>query len=157
MAVVYIGLGSNMGDRQYYLQRGVREIVVKTGAELIAESTVLETTAVDYEDQPDFLNMIIKIKTDLVPLRLLEILLQIENEMGRIRRFPKGPREIDLDILLYDDMVMKDSVLEIPHHGILYRDFIMHHLVELDPDLKDPVAQKKYSEVLLHDSNKKHQ
>lgn len=157
MAVVYIGLGSNMGNRLDYMRRAVREIAVRTGAEIIAETTVMETAAVDFENQPDFLNMIVKIKTDLAPLGLLEILQQIENDLGRIRRFPKGPREIDLDILLYDDLIIKDPVLDIPHPGILFRNFIMRHLLELDPDLADPASQKKYSEVLNHDSNKKYQ
>lgn len=156
MATVYIGLGSNIGKREEYLRRAILKIKEKTGAELISESTVMETEAVDFEDQPDFLNMIIKVRTDLAPRRLLDLLLEIENEIGRIRRFPKGPREIDLDILLYDDLIMNEPVLTIPHPGILNRDFIMQHLLELDPEIIEPVSQKKFSEVFDHDSDKKH-
>jgi 2-amino-4-hydroxy-6-hydroxymethyldihydropteridine diphosphokinase len=157
MAIVYIGLGSNVGNREEYLHRAVSEIINRSGAELIAESSILETKAVDFMNQPDFLNMIIKINTAVEPLRLLEMLLEIEKNLGRIRRFPKGPREIDLDILLYDNMIMNEPSLKIPHPEILNRDFIQYHLLELDSDLIEPLSQKKYSEVFSHDSYKKHQ
>jgi 2-amino-4-hydroxy-6-hydroxymethyldihydropteridine diphosphokinase len=94
--------------------------------------------------------MIIKIETDLDPVTLLHHLKEIEVEMGRVYRFSKGPREIDIDILLYNDLVMNESTLKIPHPEILRRDFILEHLAELDPELTDPVSKKKYSEVLYH-------
>jgi len=150
MAVVYIGLGSNMGDRAEYLRSAADNICVKCGASILAESSIKETKAVDFQDQPDFLNQIIKIHTDLDPVTLLNSLKEVELEMGRIYRFSKGPREIDLDILLYNDLIMCESMLKIPHPEILKRDFILEHLVELDPELIDPVSKKKYSEVLHH-------
>lgn len=152
MAVVYIGLGSNVGDRDDYLRRGADLIIKKCAASLVAVSSVKETKAVDFEDQPDFLNQIIMIKTDLDPLILLNNLKEIEFEMGRIYRFSKGPREIDLDILLYNDLVMSESMLKIPHPEIMRRNFILEHLAELDPELTDPVSKKKYSEVLNYGS-----
>ena len=150
MAVVYIGLGSNMGDRAEYLRNAAELILEKCGAILMGESSIKETKAVDFEDQPDFLNQIIKIKTDLEPVVLLHHLKEIEVEMGRIYRFSKGPREIDIDILLYNDLVLNENILKIPHPEILRRDFILEHLAELDPELTDPVSKKKYSEVLYH-------
>ncbi len=150
MAVVYIGLGSNIGNRAEYLRSASANIINKCGASLIAESSVRETKAVDFTDQPDFLNQIIKIKTDLAPQVLLDRLKEIETEMGRIYRFSKGPREIDIDILLYNDLIISGSMLNIPHPEILKRDFIMEHLVELDPELTDPVSKKKYSEVFYN-------
>jgi len=150
MAVVYIGLGSNMGDRSEYLRNAVNCMLKKTGALMMAESSVKETKAVDFENQPDFLKFIIKIKTDLEPVVLLHHLKEIEVEMGRIYRFSKGPREIDIDILLYNDLIMDESILKIPHPEIFKRDFILEHLAELDPELTDPVSKKKYSEVLHH-------
>lgn len=150
MPVVYIGLGSNIGDRDQYLRAAVENIINKCGALLLAESSVKETKAVDFEDQPDFLNQIIKIRTDLNPPELLCKLKEIEVTMGRIYRFSKGPREIDLDILLYDDIVIEESNLRIPHPGIMKRIFILEHLMELDSDLIDPVSGKKYSEVLYN-------
>ncbi len=148
MAVVYIGLGSNVGDRRGYLRNGRANVLKRCGAVLAAESSVKETKAVDFENQPDFLNQVIKIVSDLGPYELLKELKQIEKDMGRIFRFSKGPREIDLDILLYDDIIIEGSGLTIPHPGILKRDFILEHLLELDPDLMEPVSKKKYSEVL---------
>jgi 2-amino-4-hydroxy-6-hydroxymethyldihydropteridine diphosphokinase len=150
MAIVYIGLGSNIGDRAEYLRSAAEWILKKCGASLIAESSIKETKAVDFEDQPDFLNQIIKIKTELDPVILLNLLKEIEVEMGRIYRFSKGPREIDIDILLYNDLIMDESILKIPHPEIFKRDFILEHLAELDPELTDPVSKKKYSEVLYH-------
>ena len=147
MSVVYIGLGSNMGDRSEYLRSAALNILKKCDAVLMAESSVKETKAVDFREQPDFLNQVIKIKTDLNPLMLLKMLKEIEADMGRIYRFSKGPREIDLDILLYDDIILNDIILKIPHPEILKRDFVLEHLIELDPELTDPVSQKKYSEV----------
>lgn len=152
MAVVYIGLGSNMGDRAEYLRNAAEQILARCSASLFAESSIRETKAVDFTDQPDFLNQIIKISTDLDPVTLLSYLKEIESEMGRIYRFSKGPREIDMDILLYNDLIMSESMLKIPHPEILNRDFILEHLVELDPELTDPVSKKKYSEVLNYGS-----
>lgn len=145
MAFVYIGLGSNMGDRRGYLSRAVRMIIEKTSAELVAESSILETKAVDYTEQPDFLNQIILVKTRLSPTELLGTLKDVENTLGRVRRFDKGPREIDLDILLYDNLVVNSMDLVIPHPEIQNRDFIIEHLVELTPGLEDPVTGEKYS------------
>ncbi len=150
MALVYIGLGSNIGNRHEYLRGAASEIQSRTGASLIAESSVKETKAVDFDDQPDFLNQIIKIQTDLKPLDLLKLLKEIEADMGRVYRFSKGPREIDLDILLYDDLIIDESILKVPHPEILKRDFVLEHLIEIDPELSDPVSKKKYSEVLSH-------
>ncbi len=152
MAIVYIGLGSNVGDRAEYLRIAAEQILIKCGASLIEESSIKETKAVDFEDQPDFLNQIIKISTDSNPVTLLNLLKEIEVEMGRIYRFSKGPREIDIDILLYNDSVINECILVIPHPEIMKRDFILEHLVELDPELIDPVSKKKYSEVLTHGS-----
>ncbi|HOP63151.1 MAG TPA: 2-amino-4-hydroxy-6-hydroxymethyldihydropteridine diphosphokinase [Spirochaetota bacterium] len=148
MASVYIGLGSNLGDRDGYLSDAVRMIINEIPAELVAESSVLETAAVDYTEQPDFLNQVILIKTDLPPEDLLKALKKIERKLGRVERFSKGPREIDLDILLYDDLVMNTETLVIPHPEIRNREFVIKHLAELSPELKDPVRGGRYSELI---------
>jgi len=150
MAIVYIGLGSNIADREEYLRSAVINIVDKCKASLIAESSIKETKAVDFKDQPDFLNQVIKIQTELSPLVLLNHLKEIEKEMGRVYRFSKGPREIDLDILLYDDFIIDESLLKVPHPEILKRDFVVEHLIELDSELVEPISKKKYSEVFYH-------
>lgn len=144
MATVYIGLGSNLGNRESFLALAVKKIAEAAGR-VIAESSVLETKAVDFTDQPDFLNQIVKIETGLAPLQLLDALKRIETELGRSKTFPKGPREIDLDILLYNDIILNSEKLVIPHPQIVHRDFIMQHLIELDPGLCDPVTGMEYS------------
>lgn len=146
-AVVYIGLGSNLGDRMRYLASAVQRIADACGR-VTAESSILETKAVDFTDQPDFLNQVIRIETLLDPPLLLESLKRIETELGRNKTFPKGPREIDLDILLYDELALNTETLVIPHPEIPNRDFVMRHLIELDPGLRDPLTGIKYSELL---------
>lgn len=148
MALVYTGLGSNLGNRAGYIALAKDLIVSDAGAIIIAESSISETMPVDYVDQPLFINQIIKIETDADPETLLISFKKIEKKLGRKKRFSKGPREIDIDILLYDNIVYNSKNLVIPHEGILKRSFILEHLVELDPELEDPVTHKKYREVL---------
>lgn len=147
MSAVYIGLGSNLGSREQFLA-SARKRIAESAGRVVAESSVLETRAVDYTDQPDFLNQVIKIETELDPLQLLDELKRIEAALGRSRTFPKGPREIDLDILLYDDIILKSEKLVLPHPAIVHRGFVMKHLVELDPELRDPVTGRMYREIM---------
>ncbi len=147
MSVVFIGLGSNVGSREGYLRTAVSLIVERCGAALLAESSVKETKAVDFTEQPDFLNQVVKVSTNLPPDELLKVLKNIESDIGRIHRFDKGPREIDLDILLYDDIIIEEDNLVVPHPGIMNRGFVIEHLLELDPLLADPVSKRKYVEV----------
>lgn len=148
MAIVYAGLGSNLGNRAGYIALARDLIVSDAGAIIIAESSISETRPVDYVDQPLFINQIIKIETDADPETLLKFFKKIEKKLGRKKRFSKGPREIDIDILLYDNIVYNSKNLVIPHAEILNRGFVLEHLVELAPELEDPVTHKKYREVL---------
>ena len=148
MAIVYLGLGSNVGNRNSYLEEALLLIAKECNASIIAKSSIRETKPVDYEDQPDFLNQVIKIETELTPIDLLSVLKKIESGIGRVYRFSKGPREIDIDILLYDDVIMNSDILIIPHPEIIKRDFVLEHLIELEPQLIEPISKKKYSEVL---------
>ncbi len=102
----------------------------------------------DYLDQPRFLNMIIVAETDLTPHELLKTTGKIELEMGRRKTVPKGPRTIDLDILLYDDIILKTGDLTIPHPEIKNRQFIMRHLIELNPELTDPETKQRYRDMI---------
>ncbi len=144
MAIVYIGLGSNLGDRDKNLADAVRRLATTRSITLLKQSSVLETDPVDYRDQPRFLNTIIAVETSLPPHEILELTGEIETELGRRKTFSKGPRTIDLDILLYDNIILQNDDLTIPHPEIKNRRFIMQHLVELDPELADPVTGKKY-------------
>lgn len=148
MAIVYAGLGSNLGNRAGYIALARDLIVSDAGGIIIAESSISETRPVDFVDQPMFINQIIKIETDADPESLLKSFKDIEKKLGRKKRFSKGPREIDIDILLYDNIIYNSENLVIPHAEILKRGFIIEHLVELDPELEDPLTHKKYREVL---------
>jgi len=150
MALVYIGLGSNIGERRDYLASAVRMIRERISPETLHESSVVETKAVDFTEQPDFLNQVILIETGFSPDELLEILKDIEIALGRVKRFEKGPREIDLDILLYDNIIMNTGILIIPHPEIRNREFIMDHLIELNPELRDPVTGEKFSALKIN-------
>jgi len=148
MVRVYIALGTNLGDRKVNLLSARDQIHGLEGVTLLAESSILETEPVDFLDQPDFMNQMIEVKTSRDPVMLLEALLDIEEGMGRKRDVLKGPRIIDCDIVLYGSLVMESGFLTIPHPRRLERDFIVRHLVELNPELKDPVTGKLFREYL---------
>lgn len=144
MALVFIGLGTNLGRKMENLNEALKLLRSDTKIEIIKESSILKTEPVDYIDQPDFMNQIIKARTDYKPHDLLNALKNIEAVMGRDSTIPKGPRIIDLDILLYDNIIIDNDTLTIPHPEIKNRKFILDHLVELDPDIIDPVTKTKY-------------
>ena len=147
MAIAYIGLGSNLGDRKKNLTDAIQRLASRSPVTILDNSSIIETDPVDYLDQPRFLNQVIVIETSLTPHDLLRELKQAEEDLGRIKSIPKGPRTIDLDILLYDDIILKTDDLTIPHPEIKNRKFILQHLIELDPDLKDPATGRKYREL----------
>lgn len=148
MSIAYIGLGSNLGDRGKNLEGALRHLTMVGTIRILAKSSVMETDPVDVADQPRFLNQVIRIETNLTPHDLLKALKQAETALGRENTFPKGPRTIDLDILLYDNIVMNADGLAIPHPEIKNRGFVMKHLAELDPELADPLTGKKYHDIL---------
>lgn len=118
--------------------------------EVIIISSFYETKPFGIKKQNDFVNAVIKIDTDYNPFELFEFLKQAEKELGRTETIRWGPREIDLDILLYNDLIYSDENLTIPHKGILERDFVIIPLCEIEPDLIHPTANKKISEINLH-------
>jgi 2-amino-4-hydroxy-6-hydroxymethyldihydropteridine diphosphokinase len=148
MAHVYIGIGTNLGERENNLGHALRCLESIGEVEVMGKSSVLETEPVDYLDQPRFLNQVVKITTTLGPRDLLDKLKKIEDDMGRKKDIPKGPRVIDLDILLYDDIVISSHELTIPHPEIENRSFVLKHLLELDPELENPATFSKYREAL---------
>jgi 2-amino-4-hydroxy-6-hydroxymethyldihydropteridine diphosphokinase len=148
MPGVYIGLGTNIGPREDNLHTAIEKLGSIDEIEITGKSSVMETEPVDYLDQPSFLNQVVRINTTLEPGRLLDLLKSIEADMGRESSVPKGPRVIDLDILLYDDRVIKSAKLTIPHPEIVNRSFVLEHLLELDPDLADPATALKYREAV---------
>ena len=153
MKLVYLSLGSNLGDRAAHLQRALDELAT-AGIEVARVSPFFRTEPLDYRPQPWFLNGVAEIRTELLPLRLLSTLQRIERKMGRRRTLPKGPRTIDLDILFYDNAVVRTPALTIPHPRIGERKFVLVPLGELAPDLRHPVTRKTVREMLGETSDR---
>ena len=148
MSNVYIGLGTNLGDKEKNLKEAISSLNSDSLIKVVNMSSIKETKPVDYLDQPDFLNQVLIIETDHGPEDLLLLLKNIEEKMGRDKGIPKGPRIIDLDILLYDNIVYDTADLKIPHPEILNRKFILDHLIELDPEIVDPVSNVKFTDQI---------
>lgn len=142
----FVALGSNLGDRQGNLNRAV-ELLQQHGVEVLKVSTFIETEPYGVTDQPRFLNGACMVKTDLSPLELLRLLLSVEKEMGRVRLRHWGERNIDLDLLLYEGVIMDTEELRLPHPDMANRDFVMLPLAELAPSLIHPVLQKTMQEL----------
>jgi 2-amino-4-hydroxy-6-hydroxymethyldihydropteridine diphosphokinase len=147
LKIVYIALGSNVGDRAENL-RLARERIDAPDLRVLRASSIYETAPRDVENQPWFLNQVIECETDLFPRQLLTRLQRIEREMGRKRRVVRGPREIDLDILLYGDVVMKAPELEVPHPRLTERRFVLEPLAELVPEKRHPGTRRTMRELL---------
>ena len=139
MPRAYVGLGSNMGDRERMLWGAIHMLAFNPEVDVAAVSSLRETDPVGVVDQPRFLNAAVAVDTELGPRALLELLLSVERELGRThecRRF--GPRTIDLDLLLYGDEVVDEPDLTVPHPRLHERRFALEPLAELDPDLAVP-------------------
>jgi 2-amino-4-hydroxy-6-hydroxymethyldihydropteridine diphosphokinase len=140
----YVGLGANLGEREATIGRAVELLAATPGIEVAAVSTLRETDPVGYADQPRFLNGVAALETELTPRGLLDRLLAVEQELGRVRgegpRF--GPRTIDLDLLLYGDEVVDEPGLVVPHPRLTERRFVLEPLHELDPELTLPDGRR---------------
>lgn len=151
--IAYIGIGSNKGDRRNFFESAVDKINSDRHCRIDIVSPIYETKPVGYKDQGNFLNAVIKLTTDYSPSGLFEFLKRIEKELGRNETFKLGPREIDLDILLYNDLIYTDENITIPHIGIPERDFVLIPLCDIDPELVHPGLGIKISEINLPDSD----
>lgn len=139
MPLVYVGLGSNLGDREATIRRAVELLEAAAGLDVVAVSSLRETDPVGYEDQPKFLNGAAAIRTELAPQALLEQLQDVERQLGRDRSGPRfGPRTIDLDLLLYGDETLDEPGLQVPHPRLADRRFVLEPLAELDEGLEVP-------------------
>jgi 2-amino-4-hydroxy-6-hydroxymethyldihydropteridine diphosphokinase len=143
----YLSLGSNLGERDENLERALT-LLEREEIRLMARSSVYETEPRDVTGQPWFLNMAVACETRLFPLQLLTAALRIEREMGRVRRLPRGPRLIDIDILLLGNTIVHTPRLTIPHPRMLERRFVLEPLLEIAPELLHPVTKRPLREYL---------
>ena len=148
LAIVYLGLGSNLGDREKNLKRALKELKNLKSVKVMKSSSMYESEPVGFKDQPWFLNAVIKIKTKLPPLSLFYLLQGIERRLGRRKGERWGPRKIDLDILLHARAIMNEDKLILPHPQMHKRRFVLIPLIELDPRLKHPVLNLTPKELL---------
>ena len=154
--IAYIALGSNLGDREKYLRKAVKEITKEN--EILAYSSLYETEPVGYENQGWFLNAVIKIETSFSAEQLLQSLLVIEKKLERTRIIKNGQRTIDLDMLCYDSEIIQVDDLEIPHPRLQDRSFVLIPLNEIAAQFIHPRLQKTVSNILseLQDQNEVH-
>ena len=146
MATIYLGIGSNVGNSREH----IKEAIALLGGSIrsIVQAPIYTSKAVGYTDQPDFFNTVVKGDTTLKPIDLLRFVKDIERSVGRIERFRWGPREIDIDIIFYDDVVMAKEILTIPHPRFRERDFVLRPLGDISPALIDPISKRTITELL---------
>jgi 2-amino-4-hydroxy-6-hydroxymethyldihydropteridine diphosphokinase len=153
MHIAYLLTGTNLGDRKAHLERAIKEIGMRCGT-VRETSAVFETAAWGKEDQPSFLNQAISLETSLSPRALLQEILEIERSMGRVREEKYGARVIDIDILFFDDIVIHEEGLTIPHPHLHKRRFALECMNDIQPRFVHPVFEKSISELLLQCEDK---
>lgn len=146
MSIVFIGIGSNLGNRQENCLEAIR-LLKNRGVKVTKQSSMIETEPWGVTEQPHFINLAIEAGTDLGPEEFLLLLKNIERAMGREKTAHWGPRVIDLDILLYDDRIIDSADLKIPHPHLHERDFVLVPLMEIAPEKIHPVMNKRISEL----------
>jgi 2-amino-4-hydroxy-6-hydroxymethyldihydropteridine diphosphokinase len=142
---VYLGLGSNLGRREQFLKLALEKLSQSEKIELVQISPVYETEPVGLAGQDEFLNIAVEIKTPLLPEELMLHLEEIEQTVGKKAEVKNGPREIDIDILLYDKDVVESEKLVIPHPGLSKREFALRPLLDINPFIADPTTNMPYS------------
>lgn len=144
---VQLSLGSNMGDRSSALQAALRALSGESGITLRSHSHCYETEPIGIKDQPAFLNMAAEIETELAPLELLKVVKAIEQRIGRNKTTRWGPREIDIDLILWGDTVFSSERLTLPHKEFRQRAFVLVPMAEIAPDQVDPVTGATVAEL----------
>lgn len=139
---VYLSLGSNMGDKRENLLEAIKRVGELENTEVVKSSTILETEPFGYIEQDNFLNACLEVKTLLTPQEFLSSILKIELDMGRVREIKWGPRVIDIDILFYDNEIIQEDNLAVPHPWICEREFVLEPLSEITPNYVHPLERK---------------
>ena len=151
MTKVYLGLGSNVGDREQQLNEALRLLDAQPGIQVTQVSSLFETAPVGYVDQPDFLNLCAEIETHLTPQEVLDCGLKIEQQLHRVRKERWGPRTLDIDILLYGNEIIENQALSVPHPRMAERAFVLVPLQEIAPEVIHPLKQTKIKDIEVPD------
>ncbi len=147
MKRVHLSLGSNLGDRTANIRKAL-ELLAEKGVALRRLSSFYRTEPVDFRPQPWFVNCVAEVETDLMPLQLLRAVKSVERALGRRSGVPKGPRPIDIDILLYENVAIRSRELTIPHERLSERRFVLIPLREVEAELRHPVTRRTVMEML---------
>lgn len=146
MHTIYLALGTNVGDKKVNIEKAI--MLLKEKIHIYKKAPIYETKPWGYKTQDNFFNTALQAATNLPPQDLLLFIKIVEKKIGRIKRFKNGPREIDIDILFYDQLIYARKDLQIPHPRIAERDFVLQPLSDINPNLIHPVLQKSIQQLL---------
>jgi 2-amino-4-hydroxy-6-hydroxymethyldihydropteridine diphosphokinase len=147
MPIAYLGLGANIGDPLRQMQAAVQALRAHPALDVLAVSSLYRTRPVGGEPQPDYLNAVLAVATDLPAKTLLEFTLQLEAQAGRVRNRANAPRPLDIDLLLYGQAVLSEPVLSVPHPRMAERAFVLAPLAEIAPRVEHPLLQTSMAEL----------